>query len=73
MRRTKNITVAISERTYYEARVHAAQHQMSVSALTQFLLANLPLLSTAIRNLIAENPKFGGSEPARLPYERRQG
>jgi hypothetical protein len=37
----------------------------------EFLLENLPLLSRAIRNLIAENPNFG-SEPARQPHERKQ-
>jgi hypothetical protein len=73
MRKTKNITVAVSESKYNVARVYAAQRQTSVSALVQFLLENLPLLSRAIRNLIAENPNFCGSEPARLPHERKQG
>jgi hypothetical protein len=73
MRRTKNITTAISERTYNEARVYAVQRQTSVSALVQFLLENLPLLSRAIHRLIEENPNFGGSEPARPPHKRRQG
>jgi hypothetical protein len=44
MRKTKNITIAISEHTYYEARVYAAQDHMSVSSVVQFLLENLPLL-----------------------------
>ena len=73
MRKTKNVTVAISERAYSEARVYAAQRQMSVSGLVQFHMENLPLLSRAIQNLIAEYPNFGGSKPARRLYERRQG
>lgn len=71
MRKTKNITVAVSERKCNVARVYAAQRQTSISALVEFLLENLPLLSRAIRNLIAENPNFG-SEPARQPHERKQ-
>jgi len=70
MRKTKNITVAVTERKYHQARIYAASREMSVSALVEFLLEHLPLVSKAVRNLIAENPNFG-SNPARLPHERR--
>jgi hypothetical protein len=38
----KNITVAVSESTYIRARVWAAEHQTSVSAVVAFLLQTLP-------------------------------
>jgi hypothetical protein len=66
MRKTKNITVAVAERSYYEARVHAARHSMSLPALVGFLLEHMPLLSPAVKGLRAKDPKFG-SDPARLP------
>lgn len=72
MRKTKNITVAVSERSYFMARVHAARHNQSLSAMVGFILENLPLLSEAIRNLLAADPDFG-STPSRQPYHRRQG
>jgi hypothetical protein len=66
MKKTRNVTVAVSERSYYEARVHAARHSMSLSALVGFILEHLPLLSPAVKGLRAKDPKFG-SDPARLP------
>ncbi len=63
LRRTKNITVAVSERTYYDARLYAAGRRMSISATVQFLLENLPLVTQAVRKLVSEDPNFG-SEPA---------
>jgi hypothetical protein len=38
----KNITVAVPETTYIKARVWAAQHETSVSAVVAFLLQTLP-------------------------------
>ena len=72
MRRTRNITVAVPERSYYEARIHAARHNMSLSGMVGFLLEHLPLISPSIGNLLAADPNFG-SEPSRGPYARRQG
>ncbi len=72
MQKTKNVTVAIPERSYYEARIHAARHNMSLSAMVGFLLEHLPLIAPAIGKLLEANPKFG-SEPGRGPYARRQG
>jgi hypothetical protein len=36
MRKTKNITVALTERNYLRARVYAANNQISVSGLVEF-------------------------------------
>jgi hypothetical protein len=38
----KNITVAVPESTYIRARVWAAEHQTSVSAVVAYLLHTLP-------------------------------
>ncbi|MGP8227222.1 MAG: hypothetical protein ACLQGT_13840 [Terracidiphilus sp.] len=38
----KNITVAVPETTYIKARVWAAYHETSVSAVVAFLLQTLP-------------------------------
>jgi hypothetical protein len=38
----KNITVAVPESTYIRARVWAAEHQTSVSAVVAYLLRTLP-------------------------------
>lgn len=38
----KNITVQVSESTYVRARVWAAEHQTSLSAVVAFLLQTLP-------------------------------
>ena len=72
MTKTKNITVAIPDRSYYEARVYAAQRNMSLSRMIGFLLEHLPLISPAVGKLLAANPKFG-SERASCPYAKRQG
>jgi hypothetical protein len=66
MRKTKNITVAVSERSYFKARVHAANNNKSVSALVEFILEHLPMLSPAIRKLKEENYDFS-SKPASRP------
>jgi hypothetical protein len=71
MRKTRNITVAVTERAYWEARVFAARKDKSVSGVVQFLLEHLPLLAQAIGNLLEEDPNFG-SEPLARPYQRRQ-
>jgi hypothetical protein len=38
----KNITVTVPESTYIKARVWAAEHQTSVSAVVTYLLHTLP-------------------------------
>ena len=71
MRKTRNVTVAVTEKSYCEARVLAARHDVSLSYLVGFILENLPLLSRAITTLRAEDPNFG-SEPKRTTYQRRE-
>ena len=59
MKRTRNITVCVSESTYHQARVWAARHRTSISAAVQFLLENLSDVSRAIHYLREEDPNFG--------------
>ena len=59
MNPTRNITVCVSESTYHQARVWAAQRGTSISAAVQFLLENLPAISRAVRYLREEDPNFG--------------
>ena len=72
MQKMKNVTVAIPERSNYEARIHAARHNTSLSRMVGFMLEHLPLLSPAIGKLLEANPKFG-SEKVSGPYAKRQG
>lgn len=70
MRKTRNVTIALTERNYIRARRYAVDYQISVSGLVEFFLENLPILGMAIRNVIAENPDFGKT-PIRRPYQRQ--
>jgi hypothetical protein len=38
----KNITVSVSDKSYREARVWAAQHDSSLSRVVQYLIETLP-------------------------------
>jgi hypothetical protein len=38
----KNITVTVSDKSYREARVWAAQHDSSLSRIVQYLIETLP-------------------------------
>jgi hypothetical protein len=40
--RTRNVTLAISDEAHHKARVWAAQHDVSLSAVLSELLENLP-------------------------------
>ena len=42
---TKNITVAVSDRAYHDARVWAARHDTSISKVVQDFLETLPTLA----------------------------
>ena len=42
-----NITVAVSQTAYREARVWAAQNDMSISAIVQYCIERLPRLPIA--------------------------
>jgi hypothetical protein len=53
----RNITVSVSDETYRQARVWAAQRDTSVSAIVQYLLQTLPGVTRAIRAFPVRNPK----------------
>jgi hypothetical protein len=72
MRKTRNVTVAVTEQAYWEARIYAAKRDKSLSSIVQFLLQHLPLLSKAVSNLLDEDPNFGSEQPATRLYERKQ-
>jgi len=48
----KNVTVSITEESYRKARIFAAEHNSSLSAMVEFLLENLPVVSRAVVRLI---------------------
>jgi hypothetical protein len=58
MRRTKNITIAVSNGTYRKARVWTAKHNTSVSAMVEYLLDYLPAVVQAIHELRKQYPDF---------------
>ncbi len=45
----RNITVSVSDETYIQARVWAAQRDTSVTAIVQYLLQTLPSVTKAAR------------------------
>jgi hypothetical protein len=52
----RNITVAVSDDSYRQARIWAAKNDTSVSAVVQELLFNLPGLARAARSFAAGLP-----------------
>ncbi len=66
----KKITVAVHERTYRQARVWAAQNDISLSALVAWLLETLPGLPRAAhafppaRNASTAEPASPSNQPA---------
>jgi uncharacterized protein YbcC (UPF0753/DUF2309 family) len=57
----KNITVSVPETTYFRARVWAAEHETSISAVVAFLLETLPQTKRASTHfpLRSEKPSAG--------------
>jgi hypothetical protein len=51
----RNITVSVSDETYRQARVWAAQRDTSVSAVVQYLLQTLPGVTRAVRAFPVRN------------------
>ena len=49
----RNITVAVSDNSYRQARIWAAKNDTSVSAVVQDLLLNLPGLARVARSFTA--------------------
>jgi hypothetical protein len=60
----RNITVTVSDQTYRQARIWAAQRDTSVSAVAQYLLQTLPGIARAERAFPAAKPASGIAEPA---------
>ena len=52
----KNITVTVPETTYFKARVWAAEHETSISAVVAYLLAILPTHKAAARQFSQPDP-----------------
>jgi hypothetical protein len=63
----RNITVAVSDDAYRQARIWAAKNDTSVSAVVQDLLLNLPGLARVARCFTAGLPE---SNPASEPGPR---
>lgn len=53
----RNITVSVSDETYIQARVLAAQRDISVSLIVQYLLQTLPSVTRAARTFPVRDPK----------------
>lgn len=52
----RNITVTVSDQTYRQARIWAAQRDTSVSAVVQYLLQTLPGIARATAAFPVANP-----------------
>jgi hypothetical protein len=61
----RNITVAVSDDSYRQARIWAAKNDTSVSAVVQELLFNLPGLARAARSFAASHPSSLPSSDSR--------
>lgn len=73
MRTTRNITLAIPEEIYREARSYVVRRGMSLSYAVRYLLSHLPKVDQAVRKL-AEDPDFGAppkSSPCASPSASR--
>ena len=58
MRKTRNVTLAVSEEGYRKARRWAAHYDFSLSGALGFLLENLPDIAAAVRKLRQEDPTW---------------
>ena len=65
----RNITVSVSDETYIQARVWAAQRETSVSAIVQHLLQTLPSVTRAARAFPVRTPKTSDT-PTPLPRQK---
>jgi hypothetical protein len=57
----RNITVSVSDETYIQARIWAAQRDTSVSAIVQYLLQTLPSVTRAVRAFPVRDPETSGT------------
>jgi plasmid stability protein len=60
----KNITVRISDVQHRKARVWAAEHGTSLSAMVEHLLQNLPVVARAVRAILASELEAKGIPPS---------
>jgi hypothetical protein len=57
--KTRNVTLAVSEEAYRDARLWAARHGFSLSGSLGFLLENLAVISKAVRQIHKDDPGWG--------------
>ncbi len=57
--KTRNVTLAVSEEAYRDARRWAAHHDFSLSGSLGFLLENLAVISKAVRQIHKDDPDWG--------------
>ena len=67
----RNITVSVSDETYIQARVWAAQRDTSLSAIVQYLLQTLPSVTKAVRAFPLRDPETSGT-PTPSPRQKRR-
>ena len=58
----KNITVTVSDKSYREARVWAAEHESSLSRIVQYLIETLPGIPRAARQFPAAKANSANPE-----------
>ncbi len=66
----RNITVSVSDETYIQARIWAAQRDTSVTAIVQYLLQTLPSVTKAVRAFPIRDPEITDA-PTPLRRKRR--
>ena len=59
MRKTRNVTIAVSEEGYRKARLWAAHYGLSLSGAIGFLLEYLGDIAGAVRKLRQDDPNWG--------------
>ncbi|MFZ0303835.1 MAG: hypothetical protein WAL75_14190 [Terracidiphilus sp.] len=67
----KNITVKVTDDAYHEARVWAAAHKTSISAIVQHCIQNLPRLKStnrAVMQIVRERQQAALQNSAAEPH-----
>lgn len=59
----RNITVSLSDESYYRARLWAARHDTSLTGLVRSILDDLPRIQRAVKALASEVPQSSPSSP----------
>ena len=63
----RNITVSVSDETYIQTRIWAAQRDTSISAIVHYLLQTLPSVTRAVRAFPIRDPEI-----SRTPTPRQK-